>query len=202
MPYGREPSGPGFAYPAEDRFALDPLQIGTPLSSKKPGTRGTRVTAAEAYSAAAFADCYSRMNVLVELAPKMERSDWLTLLGEWWSGCENVEFHQGMLKALLGTRGPISEMMSAEERERWDALSDELRCYRVCGKKYVSGPSWSLDAGVARQFPKVNPFVAEEPLLLTGSVRKETVLAVKLDRGAPELISFSVRPLSVHELRP
>ena len=160
------------------------------------------MTAAEAYSAAAFADCYSRMNVLVELAPKMERSDWLTLLGEWWSGCENIEFHQGMLKALLGTRGPISEMMNAEEREQWDALPDELKCYRVCGKKYVSGPSWALDAEIARQFPKVNPFVAEEPLLLTGSVRKESVLAIKLDRTAPELISFSVRPLSVHELRP
>ena len=88
----------------EYSLALDDPKIGTPVSSKKPAARAARVTVSEAYSAAAFADCYSRMNVLVELAPKMERSDWLTLLGEWWSGCENVEFHHPLFPEPLQRR--------------------------------------------------------------------------------------------------
>jgi len=87
--------------------------------------------------------------------------------------------------------------MDEREMQAYGRLPDPLICYRGCGFANIVGASWTLDRRVANAFPFKQRFRCSEPLLVTGTVRKHKVLAVKLDREEAEIISFSVRRLRV-----
>jgi hypothetical protein len=145
-------------------------------------------------------DSYSRLPQLLELADRMERHEWLQLLGSVWSSCDNIGPHRLQLRALLAPAGPLLELMEPAEADAYWALPDRLTVYRGCGAQNLLGASWSLERETAARFPLLHRYRQAHPLLVTATVRKAHVLAVKLDREEAEIITFRARRLSIEPL--
>ena len=159
-----------------------------------------RLSLDEARRRLRFADSYSRMDDVIELCFAMQTTDWYTLLGEEWTGCDNIGLYRLALQKLVPSTGPVAEMMSLEERSAYDSLPDRLTLYRGCGHINKLGASWSLDRTVAARFPYLNRYRQKRPILVTAEVSKAKVLAVKLDRAEVEVITFAARRKSVEDL--
>lgn len=147
-----------------------------------------------------FEDSYSRLHAIFFMYRQMQHNEWLKLLGEYWSVCDNIATIRTALKSRIGTVGPIAEMMDNEEQAAYDALPDIVTIYRGCGKKNIAGASWSLDRDIAARFPFLVRYKAREPLLVTAKVKKSNILAVKLDRNELEIITFSAKRVSIEAL--
>jgi hypothetical protein len=158
-----------------------------------------------------FCDNYSRLQAVLDLGISsfkndnlrrrlgipLDYDDSLTLLGEAWTSCDNIRHYQRDLRDRLGTRGPLRQMMSPEENEAYDALPDSVRCYRGCDRSVLTGACWTLDKVVANMFPFLQRYRAPSPVVVTARVRKNNILALKLDRGESEIVTFSARRLKV-----
>jgi hypothetical protein len=143
---------------------------------------------------------YSRLPLLLALADRMERREWLQLLGRAWSSCDNIGPHRLQLRTLLPPAGPVPELMESAEADAYLALPDRLTIYRGCGERNLLGASWSLERETAARFPLLHRYRQARPLLVTATVRKAHVLAVKLDRQEAEIITFRARRVSIEPL--
>lgn len=153
------------------------------------------------YEALRFTDSYSRMGTLLWLQPRMHRTDWLTVLGRYWSVCDNVREHRKDLRyLLLMSPAPLLPMMNEEEQAVYEALPDVITIYRGCSARYLLGASWSLDKDVASKFPTLSRYRVDDPVIVTARVKKQDVLALKLDRGEVEVITFAARRTKVVSL--
>ena len=145
---------------------------------------------------------YTRLPLLLSWEPKVPRRVFLRLLGEVWSDCDNIE-HPKYLKrvwSLLPDR-PCWSMMDSHEREELKALPETVMVYRGADEGVGEfGPSWSLERRVAAGFPFLARYRAAVPLLLTGSVRRSRITAVKLGRNEFEVISKHVAVTSRERL--
>jgi hypothetical protein len=79
-------------------------------------------------------------------------------------------------------------------------LPEEFRVYRGCAEFNKAGVCWSLDREVAAKFPFLLRYCVENPLLISATVQKSSVLAVKLDREEAEVITFAAVPASIDPL--
>jgi hypothetical protein len=145
-------------------------------------------------------DSYSVMGGVLDLRPRMDYNDWLTVLGEAWTGCDNIRKHSAELRRLLGTAGPFLPIMNAEEEAVYNALPARVTVYRGCSARYMGGPSWTLDEGVAKKFTVLARYTIPDPVLVTASVRKQNVLAVLLGREEQAVVTFKARRVSVERL--
>ncbi len=125
----------------------------------------------------------------------MNHETWLNLFGKGWSGCDGLRHHLSTLRRVLGVAGPLTPMMDAEEQTAFAALPDRLTAYRGCSERSPRGVSWSLNPDVARRFVKLARYRVSDPVLVTATVRKKDVLAIKLDRQEEEIITFKARPV-------
>ena len=94
----------------------------------------------------------------------MQHEEWLKLLGEQWSGCDNIGRHRLFLKDIIGTSKPIPEMMNRKEQAAFDKLPDTLTIYRGCSQKNMIGVSYATERTVAEKFPFYARYHADEPL--------------------------------------
>jgi hypothetical protein len=147
---------------------------------------------------------YSRMGNVLKMGRfgwmgcgPLKYKEWLTLLGEEWTCCDNIRDYLPFLRKVLGTNGPLRQMMTLEENEWYDALPDSIICYRGCDQSVLKGASWTLDKEIANSFPFTNRYRSASPVVVTARVKKERILAVKLDREEKEIITFSARPITV-----
>lgn len=154
----------------------------------------------DASTVACWCDSYSRLGAIVHMAGKMNKGDWFGVLGEWWTQCDNIAFLLWWLKELLPRKGPVMEMMYEEEREAFRGLPENLTVYRGCGSWNKKGASWTLDRDVALKFPFLNRYRVKTPLLITATVKKSKVLALKLGRNESEIITFSTVPFTVEPI--
>lgn len=155
----------------------------------------------EAQEALKFSNSYTRLGNLIDLASKMERKEWLKLLGEEWSGCDNIAQYRLLLKRILPQDTmPILEMMTDEEQAALDALPDTITLFRGCGNHNKVGASWTLDRGIAEKFPFLNRYRVKNPLLVTARIKKENVIAYKMDREEHEIITFSARRIKTEPI--
>lgn len=161
-----------------------------------------RLSLEQAREALDMCNSYERMPTLIGLYFQMAVGDWHVVLGEEWSCCDNIGRHRHLLRMMLPARGPVVGMMTDDELMAYHALPDRLTVYRGCGPKNMFGPSWTTDEEVGRKFPKMLRYWQKEPLLVTATVRKHSVLAVKLDRGEAEIITFSTRRTHIERLVP
>ncbi|MBV5341525.1 MAG: hypothetical protein J0665_18545 [Deltaproteobacteria bacterium] len=140
---------------------------------------------------------YELMGAILELfrSTPLDFRTWLRILGENWSGCDNIFAYHKILKNFLPKEGPVVGMMSADELTAYEALPDTVTIYRGCGKKNKNGASWSLDKNIAAKFPFLNRYQVPDPILVTATVDKRQILAVKLDRNESEIITFSAKPI-------
>lgn len=60
--------------------------------------------------------------------------------------------------------------------------------------------AWSLSREVAARFPLLNRYRQARPLLVTGTVPRHRILAVKLERNEAEIITFAACRVSVEAL--
>jgi hypothetical protein len=138
---------------------------------------------------------YEKMGAILELAKQWGPCKlWLQILGEYWTNCDNIAAYRKILSHLVPKEGPVIEMMSDDEQAAYKALPDIVTIYRGCGRKNKNGASWSLDKKVAAKFPFLNRYQVEDPTLLTASVKKSQILAIKLDCNESEVITFTAKP--------
>jgi len=83
---------------------------------------------------------HERLPVLLDVAEHMDSQDWLTLLGESWSGFDNIGIHIDELlwkvrERVQDVESTIPEMMSPEDKAAFDAQPDQIIIYRGCGPK-------------------------------------------------------------------
>lgn len=144
------------------------------------------------------ANSYTRIPILIDLWHDAEVTDpeWLILLGEEWSVCDNITEHlDDLLDTPLGEAlsnpGPVRHlMMTDEERAAYDALPDEVTMWRGCYRINRGGLSWTTDKARAMRFPGLHRYRGEgHPLLIKATIAKADVLAVKLDRQEAEVIA-------------
>lgn len=137
---------------------------------------------------------YSRLPVLLDMHLPLflagRLSDWLLLLGEWWTCCDNISEHFGDLAGILPEQGPVAEMMTDAEMEYFESLPEVVTIYRGAGKSNRRGACWSLSGNVAKRFPSLLRYWQQTPMLYTATVQKSRILAVKLDRNEAEVITL------------
>jgi hypothetical protein len=153
----------------------------------------------ELESAATWTDSYTRLPVLLNLAPTTGCGEeiwntWFSALGDEWSACDNVGVHKASLYPLLVKhRDCWPLMMTDDERAILAALPDTVTLFRGCGPKNKLGLSWSLSREVAERFPFSNRYRTTKPRIVTAHVTKKRIVGIKTDRSEDEVIAL-VRP--------
>lgn len=143
-----------------------------------------------------FCGSYEKMGAILDLLRSgvpIDYKTWLRIVGENWSGCDNIFAYHKLLKCFLPKEGPVVEMMTADELAAYEALPDTVTIYRGCGKKNKNGASWTLDKNIASKFPFLNRYRVPDPILVTATVDKCHILAVKLGRNESEVITFNAK---------
>lgn len=152
---------------------------------------------------------YERFPLLLEMAKFgcLDDSDFIRLLGKWWSACDNIGKSEGALwdtNAFMcwDHNGPMREMMTLEEMQAWEVLPDTVTVYRGCYDINKWGWSWSLSKEIAKKFPLYLRYrrPGEQPLLVTARVPKTHIVAVKLGRNEQEIITWRPKHLSTHRM--
>jgi hypothetical protein len=159
-----------------------------------------KITYEEAEKQLIWGDSYQRAGMLFNLYRSMNEDDWLRLLGREWSSCDNTCSLKNWLKLLLERR-TYPQMMDEEELAKFELLPDVVTIYRGCGRGVnMDGISWSLDKEIASKFPTYHRYRVKHPVLITATVKKSKIIALKLDRKEQEVITFSAKRISVEEL--
>ncbi len=139
---------------------------------------------------------------------RMTANDWLHLLGQVWTECDDLGFHSGWLvdksPLLLAQGDPTLQrcLMTADEWAELKELKGKITIWRGCYGSNAQGLSWSLDRKVAANFPRLQGYQqeGEQPLLIEAEVRRKDIIALKLCREEYEVIACPPRIVSVTEL--
>lgn len=166
-----------------------------------------RLTYEEARGHLAYCDSYSRLPTLLDINCSLADDDFLRLLGEEWSGFDNTGHNIDHLwDTAFGwwaQNGPLTEMMTSEELDAYNALPDVVTVYRGCYRTNKWGLSWSLSKEVANEFPSYRRYCrpGEQPLLVTAKALKKNIIAVKLDRDESEIITWRPKHVSTRHIK-
>lgn len=138
-------------------------------------------------------DSTEKIPALLFLHGQIDFSEWLRLLGWFWTNCDKIGLYADDLlwifrEWLDHPDALIPELMDEEERAVYDALPEQVTIYRGCGRLNRHGFSWSLSRDVAAWFPFSARSRAEKPLLLTATIPKTRAAAVKLRGREQEVI--------------
>jgi len=133
---------------------------------------------------------YTALPTLLDLYSKMPKSDWLKLLGEHWTGFDNLSQHISELRQLIPD-GNVRQMMTPDELIALEQLPKRITVYRGCDNDLASfhGLCWTLDKNIAMDFVVMNRYHREKPALVTATVFKRQIAAIKLDRDEQEIIA-------------
>jgi hypothetical protein len=104
---------------------------------------------------------------------------------------------------LIPDDGPAAEMMTDEERAALAALPARVRLYRGADRGINErGLCWSLERATAQRFPFYLRYRAADPVLVTATIRKTCIVALKFGRGEREVIArpARVRVISVRSI--
>lgn len=151
---------------------------------------------------------HEKMDAVMYLrfATDMTFRDWLKLLGEVWTCCDNIGLYQDQIleelyEHLDNPLTVISELMDSEEITTFEALPEIITIYRGCGPLNKTGFSWTLNRDLAAQFPFNRRYETDQPTLLTATISKHRAAALKLDRNEQEIIMIGLQPTDWSEER-
>jgi hypothetical protein len=134
-----------------------------------------------------------RLGAFVDIMNKRSDQSYWELLAEVWIDCENVWQDLSRWKYLWNNgRSGKQFAMSVAEREVLALLPNKLIIYRGCHHCNVEGLSWTLDREKAIWFAR--RFQGE--LLITATVNKQDVHAIRNDREEQEVIAERVLVMS------
>lgn len=159
---------------------------------------------AAARDAVRYCNSFNRLETIIGLACHMDAGEWLTLLGDEWSGCDDIAQHASLHDGALWETAfeelawsPLDwrhHMMTAEERMALDALPQIVTVWRGCYASNKRGLCWSLDRAVAERFPFLHRYRQEgQALLVRGEVDRDHIMALKLDRDESEIVVLPSR---------
>jgi hypothetical protein len=139
-----------------------------------------------------LADSYSRMGALLDL---QDARDFWQLVGKEWPSCDNIAAHARELRFFLTSKRscfPILAAMGDEARAFYAALPAVVTVWRGCYRCNMRGFSWSTDWDEAARFPFLNRYwrPRAQPWLLDGSVRREHIAFVCVDRNEGEVVAL------------
>jgi hypothetical protein len=152
------------------------------------------ISMSDAQQIANRSSSYSRLEKILELDCYLSESKWLRLLGKNWSCCDNISMHiDDLFESPFGMKchQTIPQMMTLKERKALDQLPEVVTIYRGCYDINKQGFSWSLNRETAKRFPMLTRYYRadEQPYLITARVKREHIIALKLDRGEEEAIA-------------
>jgi hypothetical protein len=120
-----------------------------------------------------------RVDAFKAVASKMDDKSYWSTLADVYTDSENLRQNQGAIRRLLTADRPHREaMMSDEEREVLDSLSETVTIFRGYGFDNSHGWSWTISREKAEWFG--NRFAQEVggvPRVATGTVRKSDIIA-------------------------
>lgn len=159
-----------------------------------------QVTLDEARKAIRYCNSYNRLEAIIGLASSLECDDWMRLLGENWTCCDNIsQLADELLEFTpFGSweRGSTlgQYMMDEQEAAQLAELPEIVTAWRGCHNHNKRGLSWSLDRSTAERFPFLNRYRSEgQPLLVRAEISKADVIALKLDREEAEIIAVDIK---------
>ena len=122
----------------------------------------------------------------------------LRLLGHVWTRCDNISecmvdgfnwvFEEATEENMTPGTRHVPLMMTKEERNALAALPQNVTVYRGCGPDNMYGYSWTLDRDVAVQHVYKAFYEQEKPMLLTMTIDRKCIMALKLGRHEEEVI--------------
>ncbi|KZY94763.1 MULTISPECIES: hypothetical protein [unclassified Erythrobacter] len=145
-----------------------------------------------------FANSFTRLPRLLDLADQCVEADWLRVLGEEWSVCDNI----GQMLGRLIDHSPFGDvvdwpfgyrslLMNEAETAALVDLPENFTIWRGCYQTNQRGLSWSLDRDLASRFPTLHRYRQDgQPLLIEAVVQREEVIALKLDRSEAEIVAW------------
>lgn len=167
-----------------------------------------------ARAAVRYCGSYDRLPRLIELWGNLEveRDDWLRVLGEEWSVCDNVGawlddlWDTPFADLFDGSPADRAEaralVMDDSDRAAFEALPDQFEVWRGCYAPNKWGVSWSLDRDTAIRFPGLHRYRQEgQALLVRARARKDEVGFVKVGRDEAEIVLHRPRHISTTHLR-
>jgi hypothetical protein len=114
---------------------------------------------------------------------------WSALL-DTWCNCDETWCEQPMLLPIMRKHGiPSRDILGAEARSFFDALSDPVRVWRGCSRSRVEGISWTIDRKIADGFAHGHRFIPVlEPVVAEASINKNAVFFAVVDRKESEVV--------------
>jgi hypothetical protein len=149
-----------------------------------------------------YCNSFTRLATIIKLGRRrLCRADLLTLLGEHWPDCDHNGRIGGELLRIILPETTAPEMMTEAERAALAALPETVTIYRGADRGVnEAGLCWSLDRTIAARFPFYWRYYAKHPVLVTATVARERIVAVKLDRKEAEVITAHAIVSSVVDL--
>lgn len=150
-----------------------------------------------------------RYQPFLDLVPSLNDDEFWKLLGEVWTGLEEVKPDQQTWLRLFESKRPGREhLMSTVERTALAAMPDTIKIWRGCGHPdAVLGISWTLDKKVAeffaghacgRRIYYLTGRTGKTPIVAEATCRKADVLAYLTERKESDIV---VNPKHVTVLR-
>ena len=152
-----------------------------------------------------FCNSFERLPTLLTLSSRIGKSEWLSLLGEHWENCDNIATHMDWLLKdnhfSCSKSNTIFEMMTDDEKAKYEALPDLIIIYRGCYKSNKWGLSWTLDENIAIKFTTLNRYkMLGQAILVKAVVKKSSVIALKLGRNELEVITYRPKHISTKNI--
>jgi hypothetical protein len=162
--------------------------------------RQPQLTLEEAREILTWCNSYERLPSVIRMYWKMDRSAWLTLLGQEWEDVDNVGRYLAIVAEALPDH-TVPEMMTEAERAALAALPEVVTIYRGADRGVnEAGFCWSLDRDVAARFPFYRRYHAADPVLVTATVPRDRIIALKLERHEREVITKGAEVISVESV--
>lgn len=145
----------------------------------------------------------SRGRLLMRLESSMRLDDWMRLVCNNWTACDDLAAVRNEMAEIFANMPPkcLRLTMTPKERKALRALPEAITVYRGCYEHNRDGLSWSLSKAIAEEFVTKNRYRHDDKqaLLLIGSVNRDRVF-LKLDREELEIVSANVAVASVVEV--
>lgn len=134
-----------------------------------------------------------RLEAFMEIAYDLRSPEYWSIAGWLWEDTENQWQNLSEWQDVLSSeRGQKEYFMDQDEQKFLKSLPDEVEIYRGCFEGINDeGLSWTLDKSIAEMFSQHRHFKRKddwESVILSQTVSKEDIFAVKLGRKESEVI--------------
>lgn len=136
---------------------------------------------------------HERVEPLLAIMQDMEPLEALELFRDEWSGCDDTRAYTDhvvdTLEGIAMDGADWRDVLTADTREKFDALPDRIEVWRGSDESTIAGMCWSLDRAVAEQFARGHRMMWNpRPTLARVVVTKWDVLFYLTDRNESEVL--------------